>query len=204
VEAIFSELTVNFASSGVSWVLAWLIGPSFDFYPDVLPAPADILGPDVGLYNGEGQVLSDYVHEAFLRHGELIQFLHQAVEWENLIYVIYPYFWTHEKRWEAKDGVIHPDFVRQTFLRAGAARVVLTVRQGFEDAFLAYVTNAAMNQPLPANHPYVTVAEELRNLANTSYPYTPAANPPDPNNIVDSWNEFTPTGALYLSELQVP
>jgi hypothetical protein len=184
--------------------LAWLVGPTFDFYPDVLPAPSDILGPDIGLYNGEGQVLSDFVHEAFLRHGELVEFLHQAVEWENLIYVVYPYFWTHEKRWDPKDDVRHPDFVRQTFLRAGAARVVLTIRPGFETAFLAYVTNAGLNQPLPANHPYVTVAEELRNLANTSYPYTPAANPPNPANIVDYWYEYTPTGALFLSELQVP
>jgi hypothetical protein len=181
--------------------LAWLIGPTFDFYPDDLPMPFDLLGPDIGLYTGEGQIRSGTVHEAFLRHGELIRFLHQAVEWENLIYVVYPYFWTHERRWDAKDDVRHPDFVRQTFLRAGAARVVLTVRRGFEDAFLAYVTNAALNEPLPANHPYVTVAEELRNLANTSYPYTPAATPPDPANIVDTWNEFTPTPALYVNEL---
>jgi hypothetical protein len=181
--------------------LAWLIGPTFDFYPDVLPPPSDILGPDIGLYSAEGQVLSDAVHQAFLRHGELVEFLHQAVEWENLIYVIYPYFWTHESRWNAKDDVRHPDFVRQTFLRAGAARVVLTIRPGFERAFLAYVTSGGTDEPLPDDHPYVTVAEELRNLANTSYPYTPAANPPNPANIVDTWREYTPTGALHLSEV---
>jgi hypothetical protein len=184
-------------------VLAWLIGPSFDFYPDVLPTPPNAAGPDIGLYNGEGQVISDQVHTDFLRHGELIQFLHQAIEWENLIYVVYPYFWTHEKRWEAKDDIRHPDFVHQTFLRGGAARAVLTIRPGFELDFCAYVKNAALNMPLPANHPYVTVVEELKALAQTSYPYTPAANPPDPANIVDTWYEFTPTGGMYVEELQI-
>src|SRR5207253_11373110 len=36
VEAIFSELTVNLPSSGVSWVLAWLIGPTL---PSSLKSP---------------------------------------------------------------------------------------------------------------------------------------------------------------------
>ena len=181
--------------------LAWLIGPQFDFYPDVLPPPIDELGPDIGLYTGEGQVKSDFVHEQFLRHGELVRFLHHAVEWENVIYLIYPYFWTHETRWDAKDGVQHPDFVHQTFLRGRAARVVLTIRPGFEKDFLAYVTSADLNVPLPAGHPYITVAEELKNMAETSYPYTKAADPPDPKNIVETWHEFTPTAALFVKEL---
>jgi hypothetical protein len=181
--------------------LAWLIGPQFDFYPDVLPPPATDLGPDIGLYTSEGEVKSDFVHEEFLRHGELIQFLHQAIEWENLIYIVYPYFWTHESRWEPKDGIRHDDFVHQAFLRGGAARVVLTIRPGFENSFLAYVETAGLSGSLPAGHPYVTVAEELRNMAQTTYPYTPAATPPDPQNVVDTWNEYTPNGALYLSQL---
>jgi hypothetical protein len=184
--------------------LAWLIGPAFDFYPDVLPTPPAAAGADTGLYNGEGQVISEQVHSDFLRHGQLIGFLHRAIEWENLIYVIYPYFWTHESRWDTKDDIRHPDFVHQTFLRGGAARAVLTIRPGFELDFLAYVKNAALDVPLPNTHPYVTVAEELKALAQTSYPYTPAANPPDPANIVDTWYEFTPTGGMYVKELTLP
>jgi hypothetical protein len=183
--------------------LAWLIGPAFDFYPDVLPIPPDAAGPNTGLYNGEGRVLSNQVHADFLRHGELIAFLHRAIEWENLIYVIYPYFWSHETRWNAKDDIRHPDFVHQTFLRGGAARVVLTIRPGFEQDFLAYITNAALNMPLPRTHPYVTIAEELKAMAQTSYPYTKAANPPNPANIVDTWHEYTPTGGMHVEVLDL-
>jgi hypothetical protein len=185
--------------------LAWLVGPQFDFYPDDLPGPnpAESLGPDIGLYTNEGQIQSDKVFNSFVRHGDVIRFLHQAIEWENVLYIVYPYFWTHEARWQSKDEVRHPDLVHQAFLRGGAARVILTIRPDFEKAFLAYQENGFLGGKLPQDHPYVTVADELRAMASTNYPYTPAANPPNPKNIVDTWSEYTPTSGLAVKKLLV-
>jgi hypothetical protein len=179
--------------------LSWLVGPEFDFYPDELPAPDQDLGGALGLYTAQGRVRSAAVHEAFLRHADRVRFLHQAIEWENLIYIVYPYFWTHESRWEAKDDISHPDFVHQSFLRGGAARVVLTVRPGFEEAFLAYMRSGDLDTPLPSSHRYLRIAEEIKNIASTSYPYTPNADPPE--NVIDSWHEFTPAQGLTVKSL---
>jgi hypothetical protein len=136
-------------------------------------------------------------YERMLRHGDLVAFLHQAIEWENINYVLYPYFWTDIPRWQLKADLRHSDSEHREFLRAGAARVVLTVREGFEEAFLAFVETNDLDGKLPAGHPYITVAAELKAMAQTNYPYTPNLDDTDdPANLVDSWHEYTPTGAL--------
>ena len=96
-------------------------------------------------------------HIAYLLFGDSIRLLHQAVEWENMSYVLYPYFWTDparkitdpdgrplplepdKQRWDFKQSLYHRDFVHRTFLRAGAARVVLPIRPGFEAEFLSFM-----------------------------------------------------------------
>jgi hypothetical protein len=64
--------------------------------------------------------------------GEFVKFLQQAVEWENLLYFLYPYFWGSEMVGRDKMLFEHADAEHEKFLRAGYARVVLTVRPGFE------------------------------------------------------------------------
>ena len=180
-------------------VLRWLVGPAFRFYDETsLPkllvhddADLDIFMPTTGA------VVAGPAYERMLRHGDLVAFLHQAIEWENVNYVLYPYFWTDIPRWQLKADLRHPDPEHREFLRAGAARVVLTIREGFESAFLAFVETNDIDAKLPDNHPYITVAEELKAMAQTNYPYTPSLDDTDdPANLVDSWHEFTPTGAL--------
>jgi hypothetical protein len=45
---------------------------------------------------------------------------------------------------ESKKYLDHPDPMHRAFLKAGAARVVLPVRPGFEDTFLAFVNTGDM------------------------------------------------------------
>lgn len=177
-------------------VLRWLLGPQFSFYPDELPDLSLSDNKDVEYYTPSGSLKNATDHENLLKHGELVRFLHQAIEWENLVYVLYPYFWTDSSRWDFKQGLYHTDFVHRSFLRAGAARVVLTIRPGFEEAFLSYVETLDHEKLLPNSHPYITVAQEMKAMAQTNYPYTPGANEQPGENLVDSWYEFTPTGAL--------
>ena len=67
--------------------------------------------------------------------GDLVKFVQQAVEWENLLYFYYPYFWGGEAQGREKMLFEHPDPEHQNFLRAGYCRVVITVRPGFEADF---------------------------------------------------------------------
>lgn len=108
---------------------------------------------------------------------ELVKFLHNAIEWENVLFFVYPYFWDHAQNWPFKRFLVHPDPVHREFLRSGCARVVLTVRPGFELAFAYLLETYDATKPPPQPTPYVTVAEETRNFAMTNYENIPPANP---------------------------
>jgi hypothetical protein len=160
-------------------VLRFLIcSDDFEFFPDNIFQPEDIeKGSDIEqiLYGVETGLLKINFREDLLAHGEAIKFLHHAIEWENMLYFLYPYFWTHPTRWDFKKYLDHPDPTHRAFLRAGSARVVLTIRQGFEDAFLAFINTGNVNDLPPS--PYLEIGQEFRNYANTNYPGIPPANP---------------------------
>lgn len=150
-------------------VLRWLFGPSFVFVPPSVSSD---------LYDFDEVVKSNSTWGHVLAHGEIIKFLHHAIEWENMTYFLYPYFWSHTSRWELKKYLDHPDFQHRAFLKAGAARVVLTVRPGFEKDFVSFVETGGFG-PLGGNHPYLTIAQEIEAFAKTNYPGIRAANPED-------------------------
>lgn len=165
-------------------VLRWLFGPTFELVPLEIanlftPDPAD---PSQSVLNVDpsnpyaGGVLTNAQWERVMLFGELIKFLHQAIEWENVLYLPYPYFWDSPANWASKLFLTHPDPEHQTFLRAGCARVVLTITPGFEEAFTSLVETGSFDA-LPTGHPYVTIAQEIQNFANTNYPGIPPANP---------------------------
>lgn len=158
-------------------VLRWLLGPQFYLVPFNIsslfgpdsndPAVQDVLDPN-RLTNAEWLDV--------MEHGEFIKYIHNAIEWENVLYFTYPYFWDDNRLWDFKKFLYHPDPTQRTFLRSGAARVVLTIRPGFEPSFTALVESGAFNT-LPGPHPYVTIAQEIQDFANTNYPGFPPANP---------------------------
>ena len=63
-----------------------------------------------------------------------------------------------------------------TFLKSGSARVVLTIRPGFEGDFVSFLEKGTFDG-LPPTHPYMNIAEEMQAFANTNYPGIRAANP---------------------------
>jgi hypothetical protein len=107
-----------------------------------------------------------------------IGFINQAIDWDNVIYFPYSYFWDVPDSWNFVRQIQHPDATRQAFLRAGSARVVLTVRPGWETAWTYFVEYGSTNLPasLPA-HPYLTIAQQIADYDNTNYPGIPPANP---------------------------
>ncbi|WP_445143323.1 type II secretion system protein GspG [Dyella sp. Tek66A03] len=158
-------------------VLRWLLGPDFYLVPFNIaslygsdsndPQVSDVLDPNQ---------LSLAEWSNVMEHGEFIKYLHNAIEWENVLYFTYPYFWDDNSLWDFKKFLFHPDSTHRVFLRSGAARVVLTIRPGFEASFTQLVETGAFNS-LPGPHPYVTIAQEIQNFAKTNYPGFPPANP---------------------------
>lgn len=192
-------------------VLRWLFGPSFDLVPSDIenlfepvdpndPNSSDVLNPNT-LSNQEWQRVMEF--------GEFVKYIQQAIEWENVLYFTYPYFWDSPRNWEFKRFLDHPDPRHRAFLRAGSARVVLTIRPGFEKSFAELIETGAFGT-LPDDHPYITIAQEIQNYANTHYPGIPAPNPEggddeddvddaESGELVGRWYEYTPTSALDLS-----
>lgn len=152
-------------------VLRWIGISDFQFFPEGVPANIE-----TDLYRSDTGLVEDLALTAkMLVHGEIIKFLDHAIEWENMIYFLYPYFWTNANRWEIKMKLDHPDAMHRAFLKAGSARVVLTIRPDFEDAFMAFLNTGDFNGLPPS--PYREIGEELKNFARTNYPGIPAANP---------------------------
>ncbi|MDQ0605403.1 hypothetical protein QF037_009748 [Streptomyces canus] len=127
--------------------------------------------------------------------GRTVQFLEQAFEWQQISYVFYPYFWGKlPAKWYGSQKYydeIDPLFAR--FLQAGAARVLVAVRPGFEGAVQHYLyTREPWNGgPVPdIDDPlYLAVHTELRDQQDDLNNATPYG---------DSWTVVVPTPLLSL------
>jgi hypothetical protein len=70
--------------------------------------------------------------------GAMVAFFERAFEWENIMYTYYPYYWGRPGRWEESILIQDSDPQFEAFLKAGAARVVIPARPGFEAALAHY------------------------------------------------------------------
>jgi hypothetical protein len=64
--------------------------------------------------------------------GRYIQFFENAFEWKNMTYVFYSYFWGKKEDWVTISQIVDDDPLYTKFLQAGAARVQVPIRPGFE------------------------------------------------------------------------
>lgn len=72
--------------------------------------------------------------------GKYIQFFETAFEWHNMTYVFYSYFWGRKENWIDNMHLSDPNDPKfEKFLQAGAARVLVPVRAGYEQAILHYL-----------------------------------------------------------------
>jgi hypothetical protein len=138
--------------------------------------------------------------DAAARAGRTIRFYEQAFEWENIAYLLYPYFWTGRDDWPAALLAADPDPDFAQFLASGFARVVLPVRPGFENVVESrlgldlpepFTTSPA---PVPSDDPSLPIADEIR-LAQAF-----AGGVPDG----DPWPVVVPTTLVALDGTPMP
>jgi hypothetical protein len=72
--------------------------------------------------------------------GAYIQMFEQSFEWNNMVYLFYPYFWGKKDDWVTIAQLTDDDPLFGQFLQAGAARVQVPVRLGFESGILTYLS----------------------------------------------------------------
>jgi len=127
-----------------------------------------------------------------MREGSYIQFFEQAFEWENMTYIFYPYFWSNREKWDVKCMTFDDDPQFTKFLQAGAARVVLPVRDKYEDVVNTYLETGAIwkggTAPVINDPLFLSIAEELKNQTDESKG-KPEGEP---------WDVIVPTSHLYL------
>lgn len=98
-----------------------------------------------------------------------VRFFEQAIEWEHIESAFYPYFWGSRTSWVSKILAAETDAHFTAFLRAGAARVVLPVRRGYEKAFEKFLATGDIPttaELLDAGGPlWVSLFTQLRGAA---------------------------------------
>lgn len=109
----------------------------------------------------------DYNNPELETYAAKVKFFEQAFEWNLMSYFFYPFYWADKNKWEELyniNDIDDPTF--RAFLRSGMARVIITVRPGFEEVVNWYMTTGqiwnggqvpAVNDPL-----FVSIIEELR------------------------------------------
>lgn len=113
---------------------------------------------------------------AVTQHENVVRFINQAIEWENVVTFLYSYFWDNPVSWEFIRQIQHPDANRQAFMRAGSARVVLTVRKGWEVLWLRFAESGFTNPQFEPDAAYLNIAREIAAYDDRNYPGIPPAN----------------------------
>lgn len=130
------------------------------------------------------------------KQGDFIRFFEQAFEWSQMQYAMYPYFWSDQNDWGNKFKQDDPNYEYQQFLQASAARLVLSVRLGFEESVAYYLETGniwggvgvpSINDPL-----YLTIVDEIREQSgNTEKEPVPDGKP---------WEVRLPTSLIKLKQ----
>lgn len=122
-----------------------------------------------GLYVGETLTSLNINRDNLNRYAETIKFLEQAFEWEIMGYIFYPFYWAQKDKWEglySQNSIYYDDtFVK--FMESGMARVIVTIRPGFEDSVNWFLETGEIwngtTPPVIGDELYLSIVDELQN-----------------------------------------
>ena len=100
------------------------------------------------------------------RYTAKAKFLEQAFEWSIMDYTFYPYFWADRKAWQEMYLSENTDTLFRSFLQSGLARVIVTVKPGFEEAVQYFLETGNVwlggETPVIGDPLYMSIAEEMK------------------------------------------
>ncbi|MCX7214234.1 MAG: hypothetical protein NTW53_16395 [Burkholderiales bacterium] len=173
--------------------------PAMTITPGTADKPATVVTFDPPNRPLTGYQVPDI--ELSRQKGVHIQFIEHAFEWTNMSWVFYPYYWATPPKWvELLDREDDADPFFTDFLQAGAARVLIAVRPGFEDAVLHYLATrepwAGGSVPLIGDDLHVPIHEEIRELTEDSAGTGTLVGQP--------WTVTVPTSLIFLESTDHP
>lgn len=118
------------------------------------------------------------------------------MEWENMSYTLYPYYWGRKNKWVVTKSLKDTDPIHQQFLQAGCARVLLPVRRGFEESMLHYlqtqgeIWNGGVLPAVLGDDNYISIVDVLKAQQGQYIPGTAF--------LQDEWETVLPTNLVYL------
>ena len=127
------------------------------------------------------------------------RFFEQGLEWTNMTWLHYPYYWAGSDRWAQDIRLTSSDPQWSAFLTAGTTRVVVPVRIGFEWAIGLYLTLGVIwsggSVPTVGDPAYLGIAEEIAESLGTGQ-VAPERTPLDPVRLPTSLIWLQPTSDL--------
>jgi len=132
--------------------------------------------------------------------GKYIQFFEQAFEWDQMTYLFYPYYWARKKEWVNILQRDENDPLFMEFLQAGAARVLIPVRNEYVKAVLHYLNTGGEiwngeDVPAPNDPLYVSIIDEIME-ADGFFEGGEVEGEP--------WLSKVPTSLVYLENQNTP
>jgi len=96
-----------------------------------------------------------------------VKFLEQAFEWDLMSYNFYPFYWAYKEKWLQLYNVDETDdAIFRAFLQSGMARVILTIRPGFEEAVNWFMATGQVwnggQVPTMDDELFISIVDELR------------------------------------------
>ncbi|WP_407477755.1 hypothetical protein [Elizabethkingia anophelis] len=128
-------------------------------------------------YNTLGQAMSEddgqKMESFYIKLGDsldqytaLAKFMEQAFEWSIMDYTFYPYYWANKTHWQDLYLSDELDPLFRSFVQAGMARVIVTVKPGFEDAVQFFMNTGRIwnggEVPVIGDPMYVSIVDELK------------------------------------------
>ncbi len=122
------------------------------------------------------------------RYSAFIKFMEQAFEWEIMSYHLYPYYWGNRANWGDLYQFDDNDPVFRAFMQSGMARVIVTVRPGFEEAVRHFLATGQIwnggEIPVIDDPLFLSIVDELRS--------------PKATKEGEPWREKIPTSLTIL------
>ncbi len=107
-----------------------------------------------------------YLKDELDNYTALAKFMEQAFEWEIMDYTFYPYYWANRKSWQEFYLSESMDPLFRSFLQAGMARIIVTVRPGFEAAVQFFLETGLIwnggSVPVIGDPMYMSIVDEMR------------------------------------------
>ncbi|RXM52154.1 MULTISPECIES: hypothetical protein [unclassified Chryseobacterium] len=128
----------------------------------------DYMALGKGFTNGAKQMkdFSIILSEDLEQYASLAKFMEQAFEWSIMDYTFYPYYWANRDEWQTMYLSESSDPLFRNFLQAGMARVIVTVKPGFEDAVQFFMCTGKIwnggEVPVIGDPLYLSIVDELR------------------------------------------